>query len=210
MRKKNEAPLAALHDYLPAGAYATVMHYLRHYKVHLTITKERKSILGDYRFAVHGKNHRISVNGNLNVFAFLITLLHELAHLVAFVRFGNRIDSHGKEWKAVYGEILQEFLLLGIFPSDIAYEIKTTMRSPAAGSCAEDGLIRVLRKYDRKEDHKRLVEEIDINGSFRTDDGRIFKRGDQLRKRIRCVEIKTGKIYLFSPVYEVTPVSHTH
>lgn len=206
MRKKHEAPLDTLNSYLPAGAYHTVMEYLQHYKVHLTITKERKSVLGDYRFAVHGKNHRISVNGNLNVFAFLVTLLHELAHLIAFEEYGNRIASHGKEWKLVYGEILQNFLLLNLFPDDIANEIKKTMQSPAAGSCAEDGLIRVLRKYDRNRDDKRLVEEIDVNGVFQTDDGRIFKRGGQLRKRIRCLEIKTGKIYLFSPVYEVTPV----
>ena len=206
MRKKREAPLGTLNSYLPAGAYDTVMQYLQHYKVHLTITKERRSVLGDYRFAVHGKNHRISVNGNLNSFAFLITLLHELAHLVAFEKYGNRIASHGKEWKLVYGEILQQFLLLDLFPADISNEIKITMRSPAAGSCAEDGLIRVLRKYDQKQDQKKLVEEIDMNGSFQTDDGRIFKRGDHLRKRIRCLEINTGKIYLFSPVYEVTPV----
>lgn len=205
MRKKSEAPLGTLDSYLPAGAYHTVMEYLQRYKVHLTITKERRSVLGDYRFAVHGKNHRISVNGNLNAFAFLITLLHELAHLIAFERYGNRIASHGKEWKLVYGEILQQFLLIGLFPADIENEIKITMRSPAAGSCAEDGLLRVLRKYNQREDDKKLVEEIDVNGSFRTDDGRIFKRGDQLRKRIRCMEIKTGKIYLFSPVYEVTP-----
>lgn len=209
MRKKREAPLGTLNSYLPAGAYHTVMQYLQHYKVHLTITKERRSVLGDYRFAVHGKNHRISVNGNLNAFAFLITLLHELAHLIAFEKYGNRIASHGKEWKAVYGEILQQFLLLDLFPEDIAGEIKITMRSPAAGSCAEDGLIRVLRKYDQKQDQKKLVEEIDVNGLFQTDDGRIFKRGNQLRKRIRCLEVKTGKIYLFSPVYEVTPVYHT-
>ncbi|HRN56335.1 MAG TPA: SprT-like domain-containing protein [Agriterribacter sp.] len=209
MRKKNEAPLVTLNAYLPAGAYHTVMQYLQHYKVHLTITRERRSVLGDYRFAVHGKNHRISVNGNLNAFAFLITLLHELAHLIAFEKYGNRIVSHGKEWKQVYGEILHQFLLLGIFPPDIAKEIKITMRSPAAGSCAEDGLIRVLRKYDGEENDKKLVEEISVGASFRTDDGRIFKRGDQLRKRIRCIEIKTGKIYLFSPVYEVTPVSGT-
>ena len=189
MRKKREAPLGTLNSYLPAGAYDTVMQYLQHYKVHLTITKERRSVLGDYRFAVHGKNHRISVNGNLNSFAFLITLLHELAHLVAFEKYGNRIASHGKEWKLVYGEILQQFLLLDLFPADISNEIKITMRSPAAGSCAEDGLIRVLRKYDQKQDQKKLVEEIDMNGSFQTDDGRIFKRGDQLRKRIRCLEI---------------------
>ncbi len=206
MHNKKEAPLGILNSYLPAGAYHTVMQYLQHYKVHLTITKERRSVLGDYRFATHGKNHRISVNGNLNVFAFLITLLHELAHLIAFEKYGNRIASHGKEWKLVYGEILHQFLLLDLFPPDIAGEIKTTMRRPAAGSCAEEGLIRVLRKYDRKETDKKLVEEIDVNGLFRTDDGRVFKRGDQLRKRIRCLEIKTGKIYLFSPVYEVIPV----
>ena len=206
MRKKREAPLATLDSYLPPGSYHAVMQYLQYYKVHLTVTRERRSVLGDYRFAVHGKNHRISVNGNLNSFAFLITLLHELAHLIAFAKYGNRIASHGKEWKIVYGGILQQFLLLDIFPPDIAMEIKNTMHSPAAGSCAEDGLIRVLRKYDQKQDQKILVEEIGVNGSFQTDDGRIFKRGDQLRKRIRCMEIKTGKIYLFSPVYEVSPV----
>lgn len=206
MRKKKEAPLTTLDSYLPPGSYHAVMQYLQHYKVHLTVTRERRSVLGDYRFAVHGKNHRISVNGNLNSFAFLITLLHELAHLIAFAKYGNRIASHGKEWKLVYGEILHQFLLLDIFPGDIAMEVKATMHSPAAGSCAEDGLIRVLRKYDQKQGQKKMVEEIDVNGSFQTDDGRIFKRGDQLRKRIRCLEIKTGKIYLFSPVYEVTPV----
>lgn len=203
---KQEAPLMTLQSFLPQGTYETVMQYLIQYKVHLTITKERKSVLGDYRFAVNGKNHRISVNGNLNKFAFLITLLHELAHLVAFVRYGNRIASHGGEWKQTYEEILRQFLQLNIFPSDIASEVKTTMRNPAAGSCAEDGLLRVLRKYDGKTGNKNLVEEIAEKSTFRTDDGRIFLRGNQLRKRIRCIEIKTGRIYLFSPVYEVTPL----
>lgn len=205
MRRKQEAPFSTLESFLPNGTYGLVMQYLQHYKVHLTISRERKSVLGDYRFAVHGKNHRISVNGNLNAFAFLITLLHELAHLIAFVRFGNRIASHGKEWKMVYGEILQQFLSLHVFPEDISAQVKVTMRSPAAGSCAEDGLIRVLRKYDQKKDIKKLVEEIEHGASFSTDDKRVFRRGEQLRKRIKCVEIKTGKTYLFSPVYEVTP-----
>lgn len=206
MRKINEAPLHSLNSFLPAQALRMVMQYLQHYKVHLTITRERKSILGDYRFAGQGKNHRISVNGNLNEFAFLITLLHELAHLVAFEKFGRRIASHGNEWKRVYGEILQQFLLSDIFPEDIAAEIRITMHSPAAGSCAEDGLLRVLRKYDRQRDGRKLVEEIEPENAFITDDGRLFRRGNQLRKRIRCTEIKTGRIYLFSPVYEVTPV----
>ncbi len=202
---KNEAPLSALSDFVPKGSIDLVMQYLVQYKVHLTITRERKSILGDYRFAVNGKNHRISVNGNLNEFAFLITLLHELAHLVAFLRYGNKIASHGKEWKHTYSLILHEFLLLNIFPADLAHEVKATLRNPAAGSCAEDGLLRVLRKYDGSESHKKLVEELAPGQLFQTDDGRIFKRGEQLRKRIKCLELKTGKVYLFSPVYEVKP-----
>ena len=203
---KKEAPLTALSAFVPKGAVEMVMQYLVKYKVHLTITRERKSILGDYRFAVNGKNHRISVNGNLNEFAFLITLLHELAHLVAFLRYGNTIASHGKEWKHVYGEILHEFLVLGIFPSDIAREVRSTLHNPAAGSCAEDGLLRALRKYDGHDANKKLVEEIEDGRLFQTDDGRVFKKGNQLRKRIRCLEVKTGRIYLFSPVYEVRPV----
>lgn len=203
---KTEAPLAALSAFVPKGAVDMVMQYLVQYKVHLTITRERKSILGDYRFAVNGKNHRISVNGNLNEFAFLITLLHELAHLVAFLRYGNSIASHGREWKHVYGEILHEFLMLGIFPPDIAREVSSTLHNPAAGSCAEDGLLRALRRYDSHDGNKKLVEEIAEGRLFQTDDGRIFKRGNQLRKRIRCLEAKTGKVYLFSPVYEVKPV----
>lgn len=203
MQSKKQAPIATLQSFLPAGTYHPVMQYLEHYKVHLTITRERKTVLGDYRFAVNGKNHRISVNGNLNPFAFLITLLHELAHLVAFLKYGNRIVPHGREWQHTYGEILRDFLIMKVFPDDIAREVAVTLQKPGASSCAEDGLLRVLRRYDKDAGDKKLVEELALNTLFEMEDGRVFKRGEQLRKRIRCTEIKTGRIYLFSPVYEV-------
>src|ERR1051325_9211095 len=97
-----EHPMYALAAYLPEGAFENVVHYLHLYRVHLTVTKERKSILGDYRNAVNGKNHRITVNGNLNKYAFLITLLHELAHLLTYNQYGHRVVAHGKEWKTLY------------------------------------------------------------------------------------------------------------
>jgi len=79
---KVEHPLNALNAYLPDGAFAPVVALINQYKVHLTVTKARKSVLGDYRHAFQGANHKISVNGNLNKYEFLITLLHELAHLL--------------------------------------------------------------------------------------------------------------------------------
>lgn len=200
---KKEVPITQLQDYLPPGTYDAVLNYLRQYKVHLTVAKERKSILGDYRHSTHHTNHRISVNGNLNSWSFLITLLHELAHLLTFEQYGNKVLAHGREWKMIYAKMLEQFIQHKIFPDDIETELIRSLQNPAASTCAEDGLLRILRKYDAKESHHRLVEELALNALFRTSDGRVFKKGEKLRKRFKCVEVKTSKVYLFSPVYEV-------
>lgn len=201
---KKQAPLEVLEKFLPPGAYEKVIYFLRHYKVHLTITRKRNSLLGDYRHRTHYQHHRISVNGNLNVYSFLITLLHELGHLLTFEEYGNQVPPHGQEWKMTYAALLQYFLSHKIFPADIEKEILKTLANPAASTCAEDRLIRVLKKYDlHPKNPKPLIEDIPFNALFRTEDGRIFQKGIQLRKRFKCREIKTGKEYLFSPVYEV-------
>lgn len=200
---KQEAPLEALRSYLPHGSFEQVQHYLLHYKVHLTITRARKSVLGDYRNAVNEKNHRISVNGNLNRYAFLVTLLHELAHLLTFDRYGHRVAPHGKEWKILFSHILAEFIRLNVFPADITKALLDSLGNPAASSCADEQLLRVLRRYDPVKDGHVLVDELPVGALFTIEKGRIFKRGEKIRKRIRCEEMATGKIYLFSPVYEV-------
>jgi SprT protein len=200
---KKEVPVNHLQTYLPPATGDAVMAYLHQYKVHLTISKERKSILGDYRHRTHNANHRISVNGNLNQYAFLITLLHELAHLLTFEQYQNRVQAHGREWKMIFGQLLQQFVLHKIFPADIEYELLLSLKNPAASSCAEDGLLRVLRKYDVKGSNHLLVEELVAGAVFRIKDGRTFRKGEKLRKRFKCIEINTGKIYLFSPVYEI-------
>jgi len=204
---KKEVPIDHLQNYLPPGTGDGVTAYLQQYKVHLTIAKERKSILGDYRHRTHHANHRISVNGNLNKFSFLITLLHELAHLLTFEQHSNRVLAHGKEWKMIYGRLLKQFLESRVFPADIEKELLQSLKNPAASSCAEDGLLRALRKYDVKENHHQLIEEILPGAFFKIKDGRVFQKGEKLRKRFKCREVKTGKMYLFSPVYEVELMS---
>lgn len=204
---RTEHPMQALAAFIPEGTFDLVVHYLHQYKVHLTVTKERKSVLGDYRNAVHGKNHRISVNSNLNKYAFLITLLHELAHLLTFEQYHHRVSAHGKEWKAIYSTLLSDFILKDIFPHDITHALKKSLHNPAASSCAEEDLMRVLRKYDATKDGIHLIEDLPVGTLFKTSDGRIFKKGDKLRKRFRCTEVKSGLVYLFSPVYEVKLVN---
>ena len=205
---KQEVPLLALSDYLPAGTTEPVLSYLQRHGVHLTITQARRSVLGDYRHRYQHQPHRISVNGNLNPYAFLITLLHELAHLLTYEQFGNRVSAHGKEWKSCFGDLLKQFLEARFFPEALEKELIRSIRNPAASSCAESGLIRVLRSFDAPGTKPRgvLIEELAILSEFKTPAGRLFRVEKRLRKRFLCTETNTGKQYLFSPVYEVIPV----
>ncbi|HVV07517.1 MAG TPA: SprT-like domain-containing protein [Puia sp.] len=200
---KKEAPLDYLRQFIPDVSAPLVLEYLNHYKVHLTITRERKSVLGDYRHATQANNHRISVNGNLNKYSFLITLIHELAHLVTFMEYGNRVQSHGKEWKQVYRKMLEEFLRMKVFPEDILAALKKNLHDLPASSCADEHLMRILKKYDKNPGGLVLVEQVAEGASFSLDDGRVFRKGKKLRKRFQCVELSTGKLYLFSAIYEV-------
>lgn len=204
---KKESPLTALNSFLPEGSFDGVAYYLQHYKVHLTITRERQTILGNYRNKIFDKAHRISVNGNLNKYSFLITLLHELAHLLAHEKYGNRISAHGREWKAEFGKILSEFIPKKIFPADIEKSLVKTLKDPAATTCADPQLTRVLKQYDAKKEGSYFVEELPHGSLFKVNNGAVFKKGERIRKRFKCIEIATNKVYLFSPVYEVALVS---
>ena len=174
--------------------------------MHLTITRSRKSILGDYRHATGSDHHRISVNGSLNKFAFLITIIHEIGHLVTFQQYGNRVYSHGKEWKLAYRAVLEDFMRLKLFPSDLHHALLKSLHDLPASSCSDIHLTRVLKNYDSR-NKTVLVEDIKEGTHFKTADGRLFIRGKQIRKRIECNDLRSGKLYLFSPVYEVEPVN---
>lgn len=198
-----ESPLSQLNSFLPEGSFEQVARYLQQYKVHLTITRERQSILGNFRNKLVDKNHRITVNGNLNKYSFLITLLHELAHLLAYEKYGHKIQPHGSQWKNEYGKILSEFIPKKIFPADIESVLLKGLHNPSASSCADINLTRVLRKYDAKKEKIFLLEELPEASLFKIKGGRIFKKGERIKKRFKCLEVSTGKLYLFSPVYEV-------
>ena len=200
---KGKTPFAELIPYIPEGSFEPVMEFIYHYKVQLTLTRERKTILGNYRHPFDGKGHRISINANLNKYSFLITLLHELAHLFAWEKYRNKVPAHGKEWKKEFSQILSAFVEKKIFPADINKALAQSLKNPAASSCGDEQLLRVLKKYDKLTDGTVFVEELAGGELFSLPDGRIFEKGDKLRKRIKCKEIHSGKYYLFSPVYEV-------
>jgi SprT protein len=132
--------------------------------------------------------------------------LHELAHLLTFEKWGNKVAAHGREWKTTFGQLLSQFLSHNVFPDDIKVVLLQSLHNPAASSCADEALLRTLRNYDEQKGNAHFVETLPEGALFKTHDGRIFQKGEKVRKRLRCVEVATKRLYLFSPVYEVEVV----
>ncbi|MDQ7959834.1 MAG: SprT-like domain-containing protein [Flavobacterium lindanitolerans] len=190
-----------LSKYLPEHAVEPCFELIKANEVHLKIVNERVTRHGDYRKGPGGK-HEITINSNLNKYKFLMTLIHEIAHLVAFKKFGRNIKPHGNEWKYTFQQLMVPFIRPEIFPSQVLPLMARHFRNPAASSDTDATLSLALKQFD-KENDKSYIFEIPYGSFFRIHNGKIFKKGAQRIKRFECQEVSTGRIYLFSPNAEV-------
>jgi SprT protein len=134
--------------HIPARAVGGTMELLEGENVHVRITRARFSKVGDYCRPLRQAHHRISVNGDLNPYSFLITLVHEIAHMQVWNLHGVRARGHGPEWKQEFGRLLTPFLRIGVFPGDIAVELERHLLKPRASTLSDVRLQAVLNRYD--------------------------------------------------------------
>jgi SprT protein len=195
-----------IRKHLPDGTAEYAVELLIRHKIQLKLNKPRSSKYGDYRAPFrHDNYHRITVNKDLNPFAFLTTFLHEVAHLTAFEKYKNTILSHGKEWKHEFKELLSPIVHHHQLPEDIQLALKQYMHDPSASSCSNKHLMKVLARYDR--DQKPMLEQIPHGSLFKLETGRIFKKGNKLRSWYQCYEQSSGKEYRVSGISKVEIVS---
>lgn len=195
----------ALKPFLPEGALELACEKLREYPHHLVITPPRSTKLGDFTADPRGKRHVLTVNGNLNQYAFLITLMHELAHLITYIRHRDDVKPHGTEWKSYFKQTLGPFLRRNVFPDDVAKAIASYLANPAASTCADIHLSKTLARYDRNSHPDiKLLDDIPTHSRFVYGrDRRVFVKGERLRTRYRCFEEGTKYEYLFSPLVKI-------
>ena len=188
MQKPELATL--LTPFLPEGTAHYLAELIDQYEVDFTISKPRKTKLGDYRYPQNGEPHRISVNGNLNKYAFLLTSVHEFAHLTAFENYGPTIQAHGKEWKAEFNRLFSPVLGMTDLPDDITDALSNYLKNVKASSHSDERLLRVMRRYDDKK--MPLVETLEIGQKFKLN-GKNFVKGKKLRKYHICSEVESGR-----------------
>ncbi len=190
-----------IEHYLSEETVAAIRPLLVQYGLLLKIKNPRKTRHGDYRQLPNGLC-QITINASLNQYAFLLTLIHEISHHVAYLTFGRRILPHGKEWKRTFNNIAQPFLREPFFDHALIPILKKHFLNPKASSDTDAVLALALKQFDPPND-KNYIFELSIGALFKIPNGRIFRRGHQRVKRYECVETISGRTYLFSPNAEV-------
>jgi hypothetical protein len=164
---------------------------------HFRVTRKRNSKLGDYRFDPNKGSHAISVNHDLNQYSFLITYIHEVAHLLTKERNGRRVPPHGKAWQKNFQELMEPVLSDLIFPVEILQPLKKHMRKPKASTYSDSKLLDILRKFDENPSDLTPLEQLDEGDIFEFNH-KMYQKIHLRRTRVLCQQAGTSRKYLIS------------
>lgn len=200
--------LGQMAQFIPTNSAPIVNAMLDGFHVQLVVTKNRLTKHGDYRRPFGSRSfHKITVNGSLNKYAFLLTLVHEIAHMHAFSYFGDKIAPHGREWKKVFATLVEPFFREGIWPQELVGPLFNYFKNPKASSSASPEVMKALSLYDDSNDLIYLDQLEDGSYFFlKSRPERIFKKINSRRTRVLCLEVTTKKQYAIHKMADVVEV----
>lgn len=197
-------PQETFNRFVPQSAVEYCVRLWHENKFDLKITQKRATKLGDYRYDFRSKRHTITVNHDLNKYGFLITYLHEIAHLKAFNKYGHKILPHGQEWKLEFQMLVKPTLNTSTFPDKILKALTDYIVNPKASSCSDPVLTEAIRSFNVRNTESSLLEL--KPGEKFVFNNRVFIKEEIKRTRYICQEVKTGKRYLIPKIAEVKKV----
>ena len=188
-----------LEQYLPKKSISSVLDLLNKYPCHLKIVNNRKTKHGDFR-KLANRIDQITINNDLNPYRFLLTLIHEMAHLITYKKL-KIVKPHGREWKNNFQHLMLPFVNPDIYPKEVLPYLAHYLINPKASTDSHIKLSLALKQYDEKT-NKSFIFEIPLESKFIHNE-RIFQKGNKRRTRFECIEIKTQRKYLFHHNAEV-------
>lgn len=202
--------VALVLPHVPPAARDYVGGLLGRHPLELRLARPRRTKLGDHRPPSRAVAvHRITINDDLNPYAFLTTLLHELAHASTWERHRGRrrLRPHGPEWKQEFGGILEPVVAAGMLPERVEAALARALENPAAASCSDRGLVLALAEFDAPAAGRVRVEDLDERTVFKAANGAVFRAGRMIRSRRACFELRTGREYRVHGLAFVEPVA---
>ncbi|GAB3640544.1 SprT-like domain-containing protein [Spirosoma arcticum] len=184
--------------HLPAASAAYGRKLWQHYGFIFRVVRPRQTRLGDFRVAPKGQT-AITVNTDLNPYAFLITYVHEVAHAHVHQAYRRRQKPHGRAWKSAFQRLMEPLLTDAVFPTFILEPLQTYMADPAATTSANPALMLALRQIDASATNqmtpgRALLRDVPEGQAFRFAK-KTYVRGTLRRTRVVCKEVASGKSY---------------
>jgi len=192
--------ISTLNRYLPPNTSSYVLKLIKHYPVHFKIVKPRKTKLGDFKVNLKTGKLQITINNDLEPLNFLITTIHELAHLYNWQEYKKSIAPHGIEWKNEYKKLFLPILSTQFLSLEEVNLLHAHLDNPKASSCSDI----MLTQYFKKEGVKHL-EDIPIGKPFKLN-GITYMIEKKLRKRFLCIQLATDRKYYINGLAEVEEV----
>ncbi|MFM7245714.1 MAG: SprT-like domain-containing protein [Planctomycetaceae bacterium] len=211
-RGRGHAIAEIVRPHVPPQALDHVVTAVGDLPLDLRVVRPRRSKLGDHRppRLPLRPAHRITVNADLNPWAFLTTLLHEVAHAATWERHAarrRRVRPHGPEWQREFSGVLAPLLDARVFPDDLAAAMSRSLASPAAATCSDRGLLLALARYDQPIAGRVRVEELAEGAWFRVDGRHVFRAGRLVRTRRRCFLAGSDDEYRVHGLLAVEPLA---
>lgn len=191
-----------LEKFLPQNTFLHLKKWFSDYYIHIKVTKNRHSKLGDYR-KLPDNSHEITINSTLAPQLFFFVLTHELAHLIAFEKYGRRISPHGNEWKHTFREMLLESL--DVYEEDLKPVIIKFSNSPKANFMASPDLVKYFH-IENHEDDLHYIEQLSKGDFFLYRNEKYLLEG-LIKKNYLCKNLATGRKYSFKPLARVKKCS---
>jgi SprT protein len=187
--------LTILQTHVPPASVDYCLQLWKANPFELKLTKSRQTKVGDFTSRRTKSHPRITLNNDLNPYTFLLTYVHEVAHLHVYLSLGNRVEPHGEEWKSTFTDLMIPLLWESVFPEEILHELRRHMINPKASSFADTHLTRVLQKFDKNAGRFIMLSELPEGCIFQLQ-GKYFKKGKLRRTRVLCRDIKSKRDYL--------------
>lgn len=185
--------------FVPKQAAPILASWVIKHKVNVIVKPKRKTKLGDFRPSLNGIPPQITINNDLPPYNFLLTFVHEFAHLIVWENYQNKVEPHGKEWQKTFRDLVFSFLDANVFPEPLAKVISKHLEKPKSSSCYDAELVKALERFSEEKKASTYVEDIELSEVFQLEnDHRWFKKIKKLRTRFLCEEIDSKKLYRIS------------
>ena len=194
--------IQSLQNYLPENTLPYLKNWFSNHYIHIKITKNREFKLGDYR-KLRDNSHEISLNSTLPPQLFFFVLTHELAHLLAFEKYGRKIAPHGAEWKHTFRNMLLESI--EVYEENLKPIIINFSRSPKANFMASPDLVKYF-EIRNQDDGSEYIHELKNGDQFIYRNEKYVLQS-LIKKNYLCIHLASGRKYSFKPLARVIKCS---